>query len=86
MDYKNIETQVKKQSELLEKEIQKLVESSSALIGKYMAYFNGDTAVADNHYNCFKEAEKKFGDSGFAIAKVEPSKKLVLSALIKLSK
>lgn len=78
-----IETQVKKQTELLSKEIDKILKSSSAMMGKFVAYFDGETTVADTHEQCFINAEEKFGGKGFAIAEVAPTKKLLVSALIK---
>ena len=82
MSNSTLETQVKKQSILLSKEVNKLIETSSALVGKYVAYFNGDTTTADTHAECFEQAVKKFGNNGFALAEVSPQK-AVLSALVK---
>lgn len=84
MSYKAIEAQVKKQSALLAKAVQRLSASSPHLIGKFMAYFEGNTVVGNTHEQCFCEAEKKFGNNGFAIAEIAPKKHLLVSALIKL--
>lgn len=81
MSIKTIESQVKHQSILLAKELPNLI-ASSLMVGKFIAFFNGQTVIKDTHEECFKEAEKYFGSSGFVISEVTV-KKLMVSSLVK---
>ena len=76
-----LESQVKKQSGLLAKEMPKIL-ASALMVGKFIAFFDGATIVGNTHEECFNKAEKQFGNKGFAIAEVTPNK-LMVSALVK---
>jgi len=76
------ELEIKKQSTLLAKEIENILYKSSVLIGKFIAYFNGNIVIGDSHEECFTKAEKKFGKASFAISEIT-SKKLLVSSLVK---
>jgi hypothetical protein len=77
---KQLEADIQKQSEILSKKIPSLLDS---LKGKFVAYFDGDMIVADTHEDCFKKAEKKYGNNPFVIDEVTPLQPMV-SSLIKL--
>ena len=76
---KILEAEVQKQSEILTKKIPSLLES---LKGKFVAYFDGDMIVADTHEDCFKQAEKKYGNNPFVIDEVTSLQPMV-SSLVK---
>jgi hypothetical protein len=74
-----LESAVKKQALLLEKEMPNLLKQHA---GKFVAFFNGATIVQDNHEACFKQAEKAFGKDGFVINEIT-NQPLFVSSLVK---
>lgn len=82
MSHSTLESQVKKESGLLAKQVSSILSESSLMEGKFVALFEGTSVTGDTHLECFKKAEKQFGTKGFAIAEIT-SKKPVVSALVK---
>lgn len=83
MSNSTLESQVKKQAALLANEVENILSKSSIMLGQFVAFFNGVIVTGNSHAECFKKAEEKFGDNGFAISEIT-AQKPVLSSLIKL--